>query len=99
MPPSSAKPTPSSPTTPEPGFEDSRKPRRGQRETVYPNQFAANTVSARPQAGVRALVEMSKRRRNPAQSPAEILDELVERYDMTEIADVLRPLLETGDTP
>ncbi|HEY5857326.1 MAG TPA: PIN domain-containing protein [Aldersonia sp.] len=68
-------------------------------EIVYPNQFAANTVSARPQAGVQALVEMSKRRRNPAQSPAEILDELVERYDMTETADVLRPLLETGHTP
>jgi predicted nucleic acid-binding protein len=39
-------------------------------ETVFPNGFAANTVAAHLQAGVRAVVAMSKRRTNPAQLPS-----------------------------
>lgn len=62
-------------------------------ETVFVDQFAANTVAAHPEAGVRALVAMSKRRTNPPQSPAQILDRLVDRYGMNEVADILRPLL------
>ena len=62
-------------------------------ETVFVDQFAANTVAAHPDAGVRALVAMSKRRTNPPQSPAQILDLLVDRYGMNEVADILRPLL------
>jgi predicted nucleic acid-binding protein len=62
-------------------------------ETVFVDQFAANTVDAHPEAGLRALVAMSKRRTNPPQSPAQILDLLVDRYGMNEVADILRPLL------
>jgi predicted nucleic acid-binding protein len=62
-------------------------------ETVFVDQFAANTVAAHPEAGVRALVAMSKRRTNPPESPAQILDLLVDRYGMNEVADILRPLL------
>jgi hypothetical protein len=62
-------------------------------ERVFVDQFAANTVAAHPEAGVRALVAMSKRRTNPPQSPAQILDLLVDRYGMNEVADILRPLL------
>ncbi len=62
-------------------------------ETVYPHQFAANTVSAHPHAGVRALREMSNRRTNPLQTLEQILDLLVTRHKMTEVAEILRPLL------
>jgi predicted nucleic acid-binding protein len=62
-------------------------------EMVLVDQFAANTVAAHPEAGVRSLVAMSKRRTNPPQSPAQILDLLVDRYGMNEVADILRPRL------
>lgn len=62
-------------------------------ETVHPHQFAANTVSAHPQAGVRALQEMSNRRTNPPQTPEQILELLVTRHNMTEVAEILLPLL------
>jgi hypothetical protein len=62
-------------------------------ETVHPHQFAANTVSAHPHAGVRALQEMSNRRSNPPQTPEQILELLVTRHNMTEVAEILLPLL------
>jgi predicted nucleic acid-binding protein len=62
-------------------------------ETVFADQFAANTVAAHPQAGVQALVAMSERRANPPQTPEQILDLLVARHGMDEVADILRPLL------
>ncbi|GAB4939857.1 MULTISPECIES: PIN domain-containing protein [Mycobacterium] len=65
-------------------------------ETVYPHQFAANTVSAHPHAGVRALREMSNRRTNPPQTVEQILDLLVTRHKMAEVAEILLPLL-VGD--
>ncbi|MEJ7902035.1 MAG: hypothetical protein WKF63_09310, partial [Thermomicrobiales bacterium] len=40
-------------------------------DIVYPHQFAANTVDAHPEAGVRALVAMSRRMSTPPQSPIE----------------------------
>lgn len=62
-------------------------------ETVFPHQFAANTVSAHPRAGVGALREMSNRRTNPPQTPEQILGLLVTRHKMTEVAEILLPLL------
>lgn len=62
-------------------------------ETVHPHQFAANTVSAHPHAGVRALREMSNRQTNPPQTPEQILELLVTRHNMTEVAEILLPLL------
>lgn len=61
-------------------------------ETVHPHQFAANTVSAHPQAGVRALREMSNHRTNPPQTPEQILELLATRHNMTEVAEILLPL-------
>ena len=75
------------------GFKTADMLRDANIETVLVDQFAANTVAAHPEAGVRALVAMSKRRTNPPQSPAQILDRLVDRYGMNEVADILRPLL------
>ncbi len=62
-------------------------------ETLYPHQFAANTVSAHPHAGLRALREMSNRRANPPQTPEQVLELLVTRHRMTSVAEILLPLL------
>lgn len=68
-------------------------------ETVLPHQFAANTVSAHPDAGVRALREMSNRRTSPLQTPDQILELLVTRHNMTEVAEILLPPLTQGRGP
>jgi predicted nucleic acid-binding protein len=58
-------------------------------EVVYPHEFAANTVAAHPEAGVRALVVMSKRMSAPSLSPHQVLEELRERYGMVDVAEIL----------
>lgn len=62
-------------------------------QIVTPAQFAANTVTAHPASGLRALREMSARMSTPALTPAQLLDELGGRYAMIEVADILGPLL------
>lgn len=62
-------------------------------ETVHPHQFAANTVAAHPHAGVSALREMSNRRNDPPQTVEQILEQLATRHKMTEVAEILRPLV------
>ena len=59
----------------------------------HPHEFAAYTVAAHPEAGVRALVAMSLRMVTPPQSPQQILAELRDRYGMDEVAEILTPLL------
>ena len=61
---------------------------------VYPHEFAANTVAAHPEAGVRALVAMSRRMATPPQNPQEILDDLQARYGMDEVAKILAARLQ-----
>lgn len=75
------------------GFSTARILVEADIETVHPHQFAANTVSAHPDAGVRALREMSNRRTNPPQTPEQILELLVTRHKMTEVSKILLPLL------
>lgn len=65
-------------------------------ETVHPDQFAANTVSAHPHAGVLALQEMSSRQANPAQTPEQVLTLLVTPHNMTKVAEIVLPLLAGG---
>lgn len=62
-------------------------------DVVYPAEFAANTVSAHPEAGVRALVAMAGRMTDPPRTPHEVLAELQTRYGMDEVAAILAPLL------
>lgn len=82
------------------GFSTARILVEADIETVPPHQFAANTVSAHPDAGVRALREMSNRRTNPPQTAEQILELLVTRHNMTEVSEILLPLLsDTGDPP
>lgn len=66
-------------------------------EIVYPHEFAANTVAAHPEAGVRALVAMSRRMTTPSRTPRELLDELRDRYGMDEVAEILSPRLEEAE--
>lgn len=55
--------------------------------------FAANTVSVDPARAARALAEISRRHRNPRHSPHELLDLLVSRYAMDDVAHLVRPVL------
>lgn len=61
--------------------------------TATAAQFAADIVAADSEAGIRALCAMSARMTTPPRSPAEILDELQQRYAMTGAATILMPLL------
>jgi predicted nucleic acid-binding protein len=75
------------------GFKESAILIEANVEIVLANEFAANTFAAHPQAGVRALVAMSKRRQDPPQTPRQILDQLVARYGMDEVRDLAGQLL------
>ena len=75
------------------GFSAARVLVQADIETVHPHQFAANTVSAHPHSGLRALQEMSNRQTNPPQTPGQILELLVTRHNMTEVAEILLTLL------
>ena len=55
--------------------------------------FAANTVSVDPARAARALAEIAWRHRNPRHSPSELLDLLVARYAMDDVAYLIGPLL------
>lgn len=78
------------------GFQTSAALQEAAIEVVYPHQFAANTVFAHSDAGVRALAAMSARMIAPAMSPDEVLDDLCARYAMEGVAEILAPLLPDG---
>jgi hypothetical protein len=71
------------------GFKTSRILSDAGIDIVHPHEFAANTVAAHPEAGVRALVAMSRRMVTPLRSQQQILDELRDRYGMHEVAEIL----------
>lgn len=75
------------------GFKTSSALAEAEVDIVYAHQFAANTVFAHPEAGVRALLAMSDRMTAPPRSPADLLEELRLRYGMEEVAQILSPLL------
>lgn len=75
------------------GFRTSAALQEAAVDVVYAAEFAANTVSAHPEAGVRALVAMAGRMTGPPQNPREVLAELQSRYGMDEVAEILAPLL------
>lgn len=56
--------------------------------------FAADAVDVNPASAVRALEQLSSRHRLTPHTPAEILDLLVARYGMTDVDEILRPLLD-----
>lgn len=75
------------------GFRTSAALTEAAIDIVYPHQFAANTVSAHPEAGLRALAAMAVRMTTPPRTPHEVLAELQDRYGMEEVAELLAPLL------
>lgn len=78
------------------GFRTSAALQEAAVDVVYPAQFAANTVSAHPEAGLRALVEMAERMTTVPLTPREVLAELGTRYGMDEVAAILAPLVSAG---
>jgi predicted nucleic acid-binding protein len=56
-------------------------------------EFAENTADVDPERAARALCEMSLRRTQTPQTPRELVDLLVERYQMEAVADVVLPVL------
>lgn len=75
------------------GFKTSTRLIEAGVDIIHPHEFAANTVAAHPEAGVRALVAMSRRTVTPPQDPHQILGELRDRYGMDEVAEIVSPLL------
>jgi hypothetical protein len=57
-------------------------------------EFAANTADVDPQRAAHAIHVMAARHRNPTHSPHEILDLLVRRYGMHDVAEIVEPLLD-----
>lgn len=59
-------------------------------QIVSPADFASDTVAVSPAVAQRALDSIAARLRNPPMAAGEILDLLVSRYGMSEVADLLR---------
>lgn len=77
------------------GMEYSHLLRQASIEVIEPQVFAANTVIAHKDAGVRAIFELAQRRRRPPSSPMELLERLRDRFAMEEVYEHLhRPLME-----
>ncbi len=55
-------------------------------------EFAANTADVSPERAARAICQMSARRTR--QSPQEIVELLVSRYSMDEVAEIVLPVLD-----
>lgn len=56
-------------------------------------EFITSAVSVHPGRAAASLVAMTSRYRYPSYRPVEVLDQLVERYDLAEVADMIGPLL------
>lgn len=52
-------------------------------------EFAANTADVDPEHAARAIRAMSKRRMNPQQTPHKLVEVLVQRYGMHDVADAV----------
>lgn len=75
------------------GFRESKDLAQAQIQIVHPAQFAANTVTAHPHAGARAIRTMSARMDSPPMTPSELLELLKSRYSMGAVEATLAPLL------
>ena len=57
-------------------------------------EFAANTADVDPERAAAALYAISARHLKKPQSPRQLLDLLVSRYGMTDVADILGPAID-----
>lgn len=60
-------------------------------------EFITSTVSVDPVRAAASLVVMTARYRKPSYTPVEVLAQLASRYDLTEVADMIGPLLTPSD--
>ncbi|WP_426563797.1 PIN domain-containing protein [Angustibacter sp. McL0619] len=56
-------------------------------------EFAANTADVDPTRAAKVLHELSQRHTEPARTPEQLLEVLVDRYKMTDVAEIIRPAL------
>jgi predicted nucleic acid-binding protein len=63
-------------------------------QILHVQEFAANTADVDPIRAARALDALSTRHQSPPRSPGELLAVLVDRYRMTDLGEVLAPVLE-----
>ncbi|QLQ09717.1 MAG: PIN domain-containing protein [Nocardioidaceae bacterium] len=61
--------------------------------------FAANTADVDPERAALALHAISSRRVRASQTPHELLDLLAIRYGMTDVRDILKPVLDEMQPP
>jgi predicted nucleic acid-binding protein len=61
-------------------------------KVLSPSAFAADTVSVRPDVALHAIQKMASRYTAPPLTTEEILNRLVQRYQMTEAAELIRAL-------
>ncbi|SDU83486.1 PIN domain-containing protein [Jiangella alkaliphila] len=57
-------------------------------------EFAANTADVDPSRAAQALQVLARRHQRPPRTAAELLDLLVRRYQMTEVGEILAPVIE-----
>lgn len=57
-------------------------------------EFAANTADVDPERAVNALREISRRYTRTRQSPQELVELLVQRYGMHDVAEIVAPVLD-----
>lgn len=67
------------------GMEDAELLRDASIEVVEPHVFAANTVVAHREAGIRAILTLAKRRKQPSMSPLDTLERLRASFAMDEV--------------
>jgi len=72
-------------------FEKSRVLAEAQVEVISVAEFAANSVAAHIDSGIRAIRQMAKRFEHPPMTERQILDVLADRYGMDEVRDLLAP--------
>lgn len=60
---------------------------------LRPDEFAAQVAREAPDAAARAVQVIARRHRLPRHTDDEIVDLLVTRYGMKEVADIVRPLI------
>ncbi len=67
-------------------------------QVLHVRDFAADTADLNPRLAARAFVEMSKRRAKfPALSAHELLGLCVERYEMVEVEELVRPFIDAAE--
>lgn len=59
-------------------------------------QFLTHLVASTPKRAASSLIAMTSRYRNPAYRPDDVLHQLESRYDLSEAANLIRPLLRPG---